>query len=107
MPSQTTMESFPGAALILDQAGNLFGTTIFGGARNLCDSFGAGFGCGTVFKLSPNSKGGWNETMLHDFFDRPGGLPNGDLILDADGNLYGTTLGNITSSRGSVFEIKP
>jgi uncharacterized repeat protein (TIGR03803 family) len=93
----------PWAGLIFDQSGNLYGTTVLGGDRSLCD----GLGCGTVFKLSPNSKGGWNETVLHTFFDHPGANPIAGLIFDAMGNLYGTTLGRIPASRGSVFEITP
>src|SRR6266702_2010809 len=48
---------FPRAGLIFDGAGNLYGTTVGGGA----------FGGGTVFKLTPNSDGSWTESVLHSF----------------------------------------
>ena len=62
-----------------------------------------------VFKLAPNSNGGWKETVLHTFVDHPGASPvGGGLIFDANGNLYGETAGdgNINTF-GSVFEISP
>jgi len=91
--------------LIFDQAGNLFGTTELGGHMS---TMGCEAGCGVVFKLAPNSRGGWTETVLHTFLDRPGADPNAGLIFDTSGNLYGTTAGdNQGKTFGSVFEIKP
>jgi uncharacterized repeat protein (TIGR03803 family) len=87
----------PSANLIFDQAGNLYGTTYGAGAH----------GYGTVFKLAPNSNGGWTETVLHSFLDHPGADPVAGLIFDAAGDLYGTTLGDRSTSFGSVFEITP
>jgi hypothetical protein len=46
--------------------------THFGGNLNYC----GGLGCGVVFKLAPNSNGGWKETVLHRFADHPGAYPN-------------------------------
>jgi uncharacterized repeat protein (TIGR03803 family) len=89
--------------LLLDQAGNLYGTTSEGGNVNYC----GGTGCGVVFKLAPNSKGRWNEMVLQPFVDRPGAHPNSGLIFDAAGNLYGTTGGDGATTFGSVFEITP
>jgi uncharacterized repeat protein (TIGR03803 family) len=83
--------------LIFDQAGNLYSTTVHGGA----------YGWGTLFKLTPNSKGGWNDAVLHTFADHPGAEPFAPLISDPAGNLYGTTEGNGTTTFGSVFEITP
>ena len=84
--------------LAFDPAGNLYGTTGFGGTnRN-----------GTVFELSPNGSGGWTETVLHSFgsgFD--GVLPFGSVIVDADGNLYGTTTQGGGDGGGIVFELSP
>jgi uncharacterized repeat protein (TIGR03803 family) len=85
----------PVAGLIFDPAGNLYGTTR-----------GAGAGMGVVFKLAPNSKGVWSETVLHRFLDRPGAFPYAGLIFDASGNLYGTPFGG-NSTFGSVFEVTP
>ena len=86
--------------MIFDQAGNLYGTARFGG-NNGCYS-----GCGVVFKLMQNPKGGWSETVLRRFFDHPGGDPVAGVILDAAGT-YGTTAGDGTKTFGSVFEITP
>jgi len=73
----------PVAGLIFDQAGNLYGTTYAGGAYN----------SGTVFKLTPRSSGGWSERVLYSFTSIYEGRPMASLIVDAAGNLYGTTTG--------------
>jgi hypothetical protein len=81
----------PVATMILDKAGNLYGTTLFGGTP--CFYNGADYGCGSVFELSPATGGTWNETILY-FFPRPWGNPRhpaASLLFDAHGNLYGTT----------------
>jgi len=83
--------------LIFDAAGNLYGTTQFGGAHSF----------GTVFELAPNGHGRWKETVLHSFKDRPGANPTGNLIFDSLGHLYGTTVGDRRTTFGSVFEIAP
>lgn len=91
----------PIAGLVFDQAGNLYTTTLQGGAAfsNACPTasgptgvnFGAA-GCGTVFEFSPNGSGGWTETVLYRFQgSNDGALPNSGLILDQSGNLYGET----------------
>jgi uncharacterized repeat protein (TIGR03803 family) len=95
--------SFPMGSLIFDLSGNLYGMTTVGGDLSLC----AGNGCGVAFKLMPNSKGGWTETVLHRFLDEPGAFPLYGLILDPAGNLYGTTQGDEATTLGSVFEITP
>jgi uncharacterized repeat protein (TIGR03803 family) len=91
----------PVADLVLDPAGNLYGTTFAGGDQGCYQ----GGGCGVVFKLTPNSNGGWKEAVLHTFADHPGASPFAGLILDRAGNLYGTSSGFTTF--GSVFEITP
>jgi uncharacterized repeat protein (TIGR03803 family) len=95
--------AYPDAGLIFDQAGNLYGTTAFGGELS-CNS---GSGCGVVFKLVPNSNGGWKETVLHTFFDHPGATPLAGVIFDAAGDLYGTSSGEGSTTFGSLFEIEP
>jgi len=90
---------YPGAALIFDGSGNLYGTTENGGANNF----------GTVFELSPNGSGGWTETLLHSFnFNGSDGVyPYAGVIFDAAGNLYGTTWEGGTYVYGTVFELMP
>ena len=86
----------PNSALIFDQAGNLYGTTVTAGV----------YGYGTVFQLAP-SGGGWVKTILHSFQDgSDGAQPAGDLIFDQSGNLYGTSSGG-PSSNGTVFMLSP
>jgi uncharacterized repeat protein (TIGR03803 family) len=88
---------------VMDAAGNLYGAGRDGGL----------YGHGAVFKLSP-SAGEWTYTSLHDFTGGSDGRqPYGRLLLDANGNVYGTTLygGNVTgpcpTGCGVVFEITP
>jgi len=85
----------PVSGVVFDQAGNLYGTTDYGGAE----------GVGTVYELSPDGKGGWKETILHTFTDGKDGGHPGDLIIDSSGNLYGVTSGHKTY--GSVFKMSP
>jgi uncharacterized repeat protein (TIGR03803 family) len=84
----------PYAAVILDSAGNIYGTTAYGGGSSVCQPLLNG--CGTVFELSPAVGGGWSEKILHRFVSSVEGLdgevPYGPLVMDAKGNLYGTTL---------------
>ena len=93
----------PFAGLIMDGSGSLYGTTIHGGA----------YGHGTVFKLA-RSNGGWAYTDLHDFAggSNDGANPAGRLVMDANHNLFGTTLNGGSSRQcyggcGVVFEISP
>jgi uncharacterized repeat protein (TIGR03803 family) len=108
--------STPAASLLSDGAGNLYGTTEYGGA-GACTAFGgAVIGCGTVFELSPKAGGGWTSRILYNFKNdgEDGSFPLAGLIRDAVGNLYGTTNqggtgvcdgGNTTC--GTVFELMP
>lgn len=93
----------PWASLIMDTAGNLYGTTYQGGI------YCAPFGCGTVFELSPSEGGGWTETVLHSFNDEgsDGYDPQAALIRDSAGNLYGTTTQEDLNFYGTVFELSP
>jgi hypothetical protein len=92
----------PVAGVIFDSAGNLYGTTFGGGAPyNGC---GGTHGCGTVFELTPSTNETWTETMLFDFQPKGTGRnPQGGVILDTEGNVYGTTYG--VSSAANVFEL--
>ena len=87
----TTDGQFPLGRLVMDSAGNLYGTTALGGANDL----------GTVFKISAAG----TETVLHSFAGRQ--QPNGRLIMDSAGDLYGTTTGGGANNGGTVFKISP
>ncbi len=93
----------PDAGLIADAAGNLYGTTEFGGGSIGCRST-IGNGCGTVFKLTPSG----TETVLYSFTGGGDGAePFAGLIADAAGNFYGTTSQGGASNDGTVFKLTP
>jgi len=112
---ETTLHSFTGGSdgyspyvgLTRDNAGNLYGVTIWGGGSNGC----YGLGCGTLFKVEPSGK----ETVLHSFTGGSDGAePEGALIPDNSGNLYGTAPGGGDLSCGPrgggcgvVFKLEP
>ncbi len=87
----------PGAGVVLDRAGNLFGTTIDGGTG----------GCGVIYKLAPQAKGKWKYAVLHTFTGYDGCGPDANLILDSKGNLYGTTPTGGAGGFGVAFELTP
>ncbi len=88
----------PQAGVVLDSAGNLYGTTANGGAN----------GGGTAFEVSPNGGGGWTQTFLHSFGNSSDGQnPFGGLVFDSSGNLYGTTTSGGLYSKGTVFQLSP
>jgi uncharacterized repeat protein (TIGR03803 family) len=92
---------YEGAALISDKHGNLYGVTYLGGA----------YGEGEVFELSPpaTQAGAWTETILFSFggYTTDGRVPTGAVVMDAAGNIYGTTVDGGSSNAGTVFEISP
>jgi uncharacterized repeat protein (TIGR03803 family) len=96
--------------LVFDKAGNLYGTTGDGGTGGPCGRYA--YGCGTVFELSP-TKDGWQEIILYSFQGgSDGAWPDQGLVLDSNGNLYGTTEAGGTCKHkkqgcGTVFEITP
>lgn len=73
--------------MILDKAGNLYGTASYGGLLSNC----SGVGCGVVFELSLGLDGHWTETVLHSFTETEGALPSSALVFGVKGILYGTT----------------
>lgn len=88
----------PRSSLAMDADGNLYGTADRGGKDR----------GGTIFKLTPGG-GGWTYTVLKEFVDPcdKGCFPRGGVILDANGNLYGTTSGGGKYGQGVVWEITP
>jgi hypothetical protein len=111
--------STPAGGVVFDSAGNLYGATEQGGGSD-CKPTGY---CGTVFQLKPPAKKGdpWTETILHVFAGvtstgHDGAVPAGGLVIDAAGNLYGTTayggsgdcvLAGIKGGCGTVYELEP
>jgi uncharacterized repeat protein (TIGR03803 family) len=105
-PAPTVLFSFrnlrgvePATSLLTDGAGNLYGTTAQGGGHNV----------GVVFELTRTLAGqtAWTETVLHLFDGADGANPNGALIADSAGNLYGTTNQGGANNVGAVFELSP
>ncbi len=101
--------AFPSGALVSDSEGRLYGTTFAGGINSNCSDNGTG--CGTVFQLSPTQNGEWTKITLYSFQNGADGAnPNGDMIFDSSGNLYGTTLvggEGIAYGCGTTFEMVP
>ena len=103
--NETVLYSFTGgtdgntpySGVIRDEAGNLYGTTVGGGA----------FGSGVVYKVEPWGK----ETVLYSFCSQPncadGASPSAGVIRDSAGNLYGTTAGAGAHGKGTVFKLDP
>ena len=119
--TETILYSFPSATqgyvpigdLVFDSAGNLYGSTLFGGTKGTTCDPDYGGQCGVVFELSPPKKqgGAWTQKVLHNFAgiasgkqDGDGAEPNGGLVLDNKGAIYGTSYygGNEGGSCGSV-----
>jgi uncharacterized repeat protein (TIGR03803 family) len=82
---------------------NIFGTTYNGGE----------YGYGSVFELTPNGTGGWNESLLYSFCPASPSCTDGEsptlsyVIFDSEGNLYGTTNLGGANGDGEVFELSP
>jgi uncharacterized repeat protein (TIGR03803 family) len=92
-----------GGLLYVEGEGTFFGTTAAGGDRKACGNQG----CGVVYKLAPNSSGGWTFTVLHAFTGAPDGAsPHGELTRDPQGYLYGTTATGGASNLGTVFKVR-
>lgn len=93
----------PYAGLIVDAAGNLYGTTTYGGSPNCLLDIGVD-GCGTVFELVKSSTG-YTENVLYTFTGYDGAYPYAGLTMDSSGNLYGTASNGGANGYGVVFEL--
>ncbi|HTC48737.1 MAG TPA: choice-of-anchor tandem repeat GloVer-containing protein [Candidatus Aquilonibacter sp.] len=91
----STDATHPATGLVIDAAGNLYGTTQTGGQ----------YGLGTVYELSPVT-GGWEYRVLHSFKSSDGADP-GQLVIDGAGNLYATTYSGGKYGSGEFFELSP
>ena len=92
----------PNGNLVIDHAGNLYGTTYAGGDFSCYSN-----GCGVVFEFSPTSSG-WVETVLHAFQGiSDGEQPLGGLIMDRSGNVYGGASLSGPNDGGTVYELNP
>jgi uncharacterized repeat protein (TIGR03803 family) len=113
--TETVLYSFTGgtdgsnplSGLLLGSGGVLYGTTTRGG--DLAASGCGGAGCGTVFSLTPPAAGRskWTEKVLLSFENTDGVGPQGTLIADANGALYGTTTYGGSHGDGVVFQLAP
>ena len=99
-----------GSGLLMDADGNLYGTTAYGGEFGQACEVAEGrdnYGCGTVFKLASDGK----FTLLHEFRNdgSEGVTPNGGLVSDPSGNLYGTNSEEslVEGIGGTVFKLSP
>jgi len=91
----------PYGGVILDSAGNLYGTTVAGGSGGLC----TGDGCGMVYELT-KSGDTWNETVLYNFTGGDDGFgPGSALVMDKAGNLYGTAPDGGAFAAGVVYQL--
>jgi uncharacterized repeat protein (TIGR03803 family) len=88
---------YPFGGLVMDSAGNLYGTTSQGGLRCSVTT------CGLVFKVDPSG----TETVIFRFNGADGLRPSDGLIADAKGNLFGTTQDGGATDNGVVFELTP
>ena len=90
----------PQAPVVFDSAGNLYGTTVWGG--DACSPYG----CGLVFELSPSGSA-WTKTTLYTFAGEPNGhAPSAGLSFDKAGDIFGTTSNGGNNDSGALFELK-
>jgi hypothetical protein len=116
--TKTTLHSFTGGTdgnmpegrLILDPSGLLYGTTTQGGFGACQDGVGFLVGCGTVYQLAPTANGLWAKSIVHSFSGDDGSYPQGGVIMDGTGTLFGTASAggaNPYLSFGVVYRLSP
>ena len=87
----------PQADMLIDSAGNLFGATLNGGPN----------GGGVIFELSPQTGGGFSFSLPYAFSGSDGSSPMQSLVMDAFGNIFGTTQYGGANGDGTVFKLTP
>ena len=97
----------PYFGMTLDRAGNLYGTTLYGGVPGACE----GVGCGVVFKMSQHNSH-WTFTPLYSFSGgSDGAVPFARVVFGPNGSLYGSTYaggnGTFPSGTGVIFNLQP
>ncbi|HEY1658139.1 MAG TPA: choice-of-anchor tandem repeat GloVer-containing protein [Candidatus Sulfotelmatobacter sp.] len=91
--------SSPISTLVMDKAGNLYGTTSAGGGT--C-------GCGVVFKVAHNANGTWTETVPYRFPGAPGpGFAYNGMVTAPSGIFYGATTHGGTTNDGTIYSFAP
>ena len=102
--------AIPAGGVVMDSAGNLYGTTWFGGDKKSKNCRGSGLpaGCGVVYELTPTPHGPWQQTVLYTFTGgNDGGWPFAGVILDSSGNLYGAGSYFGAFYNGVIFQLSP
>jgi uncharacterized repeat protein (TIGR03803 family) len=90
--------AFPEAAPAFDSAGNIYGTTIFGG----------GYSQGAVFEITPDGHGGWQLAQSYDFTgSTDGGKPAAGVVIGSDGTVYGSTTQGGAGGCGTIYALTP
>lgn len=102
----------PSTPLVMSSDGALFGATSAGGGGP-CYTTNGYHGCGTVYKLlpplhsSPSSDPPWNVSILYDFSGTDGSYPQGNLMFDSAGTLYGTAINGGNADSGLIYTLTP
>lgn len=87
----------PLSGVSVGPGGTLLGTTVFGGAKEI----------GTVFRLTPDGSGGYTEKVLFSFTNRAGNRPDGNVVMNGAGDLFGVTITGGPGGQGVVYELTP
>jgi len=103
--TETVLYNFTGGSA----GGNPFNGVVFDSHGNLYGAAGGGaYGFGLIFELVPSANGTWTEKVLHNFTDNLGGTaPNGPLVFDQAGDIYGASAEGGALDYGLVFELIP
>jgi uncharacterized repeat protein (TIGR03803 family) len=92
--------------IVFGSDGNIYGTTYGGGIlEGSCSQTGL-HGCGTVYQLT-NSGGTWTRNILYEFHGNDGSLPEGGVVFDSAGNLYGATYYGGSNNLGVIYKLSP